>query len=94
MLHPSPAMYAAFVGDVAMWTGLVTGSLMLASPILFDRFGWRGVAGVTPRFMALTGVPFFVGCVIFNFFPGAMAVLGPVMLKGLVYAGALLQVRL
>ena len=39
MLHPSPAMYAAFMGDVAMWTGLVTGSLMLCSPVLFDRFG-------------------------------------------------------
>ncbi len=56
MLHPSPAMYSAFMGDVAMWTGLVTGSLMLCSPVLFDRFGWRGVAGATPRFMIATGV--------------------------------------
>ena len=56
MLHPSPAMYAAFMGDVAMWTGIVTGSLMLCSPLLFDRFGWRGVAGATPRFMIATGV--------------------------------------
>ena len=56
MLHPSPAMYSAFMGDVAMWTGLVTGSLMLCSPLLFDRFGWRGVAGATPRFMIATGV--------------------------------------
>ena len=93
MLHPSPAMYAAYMGDVAMWTGLVTGSLMLCSPVLFDRFGWRGVAGVTPRFMSLTGVPFFVGCVLFNYFPGAMGPLAPALLKALVYAGALLQVR-
>ena len=56
MLHPSPAMYAAYMGDVAMWTGLVTGSLMLCSPLLFDHFGWRGVAGATPRFMIATGV--------------------------------------
>ncbi len=56
MLHPSPALYAAFMGDVAMWTGIVTGSLMLTSPLLFDRFGWRGVAGATPRFMIATGV--------------------------------------
>lgn len=56
MLHPSPAAYAAFMGNVAMWTGIVTGSLMLCSPIMFDRLGWRGVAGVTPRFMTITGV--------------------------------------
>ena len=62
--------------------------------MLFDRFGWRGVAGATPRFMSLTGVPFFVGCILYNFFPGAIRALGPAVLKFLVYAGALLQVRL
>lgn len=55
MLHPSPAAYAAYMGDVAMWTGIVTGSLMLCSPFLFEKLGWRGVAGATPRFMILTG---------------------------------------
>jgi len=55
MLHPSPAAYAAFMGNVAMWTGIVTGSLMFCSPIMFERLGWRGVAGITPRFMTLTG---------------------------------------
>jgi hypothetical protein len=37
------------------WTGIVTGSLMLCSPFLFEKLGWRGVAGATPRFMMLTG---------------------------------------
>ena len=39
-----------------MWTGIITGCLMLVSPMIFERFGWRGVAGATPRFMLLTGV--------------------------------------
>ena len=60
MLHPSPAAYAAYMGEVAMWTGIVTGSLMLLSPIMFERHGWGGVAGATPRFMVLTGVGAFV----------------------------------
>ena len=55
MLHPSPQAYAAFMGNVAMWTGIVTGSLMVCSPLIFERLGWRGVAGVTPHFMLLTG---------------------------------------
>lgn len=59
MLHPSPQAYAAFMGNVAMWTGIVTGSLMVCSPLLFERLGWRGVAGATPRFMLLTGVHAF-----------------------------------
>jgi hypothetical protein len=37
------------------WTGIVTGSLMLCSPFLFEKLGWRDVAGATPRFMMLTG---------------------------------------
>lgn len=57
MLHPSPQAYAGFMGNVAMWTGIVTGSLMVCSPRIFERLGWRGVAGVTPRFMLLTGAP-------------------------------------
>jgi AAA family ATP:ADP antiporter len=34
-LHTTPAAYAAFLGDVAMWTGLVTGA--------WGRQGWRGL---------------------------------------------------
>ena len=43
--------------------------------------------------MVVTGVPFFIGCVVFNFFPGTMAAVGPIVIKALVDAGALLQVN-
>ena len=37
-------------------------------------------------------VPFFTGCILYNFFPGHMSAAGPAMLRFLVFAGALLQV--
>jgi hypothetical protein len=43
-------------GDVATWSGMVTGSLMLPSPLLFERWGWRDVADCTPN----------IGCVFFK----------------------------
>jgi hypothetical protein len=49
LLYPSPQDFTAFLGDVATWTGVVTGGLMLATPLLFDRLGWRGVASATPQ---------------------------------------------
>lgn len=49
LLYPSPSDFTAFLGDVATWTGVVTASLMLASPLLFERMGWRGVASATPQ---------------------------------------------
>ncbi|KAK9837115.1 hypothetical protein WJX81_003871 [Elliptochloris bilobata] len=90
-LHPSPAAYSAFMGDVAMWTGIVTGTLMFASPMLFARWKWRGVAGATPAFMLWTGLPFFAGCILYALaHPGGGA--GTLALRVLVLAGALLQV--
>ena len=107
-LASTPAAYSAFLGDTAMWTGIVTGgrcgggavpacvrsatpsahssahdslpaprpinilpacrpgTLMFASPMLFDRVGWRGVASATPTFMLWAGLPFFAGCLAFN----------------------------
>jgi ATP:ADP antiporter, AAA family len=91
-LHSSPAAYAAFLGDTAMWTGIVTGSLMFTSPLLFDRIGWKGVASVTPKFMLWFGVPFFVGCIAYNLFSGHVLATGTVTLQALVIVGALLQV--
>ena len=80
----------AFMGDVAMWTGIVTGTLMFASPLLFERWKWRGVAGATPAFMLWTGLPFFAGCILYALaHPGGGA--GTFALRALVLAGALLQ---
>ena len=94
------------MGDVAMWTGLVTGSLMLLSPTLFRLWRWHGVAGATPRFMLAAGRPFFAGSALFaavypaSAFAVASAVTGSTgptpaataALKALVAVGALLLV--
>lgn len=78
-----------------MWTGLVTGTLMFASPVLFDRLGWRGVAGATPIFMLWAGMPFFAGVVLYTLLPSSSATtVGPAMLKILVITGAIVQVSI
>ena len=91
-LHTTPAAYAAFLGDTAMWTGIVTGSLMFTSPMLFDRIGWKGVASTTPNFMFWGGIPFFIGCIAYNFMADKALTVGAFTLQGLVIAGAMLQV--
>lgn len=77
------------MGDVAMWTGIVTGSMMFVSPLIFRRLGWKGVAKATPNFFTWTGVPFFMGCIILALLNPASAV----PLRLLVIIGALLQAR-
>ena len=83
----------AFLGEVATWTGIVTGTLMFASPALFARWKWRGVAGATPAFMLWTGLPFFVGCVLYNVAHPGPSLVGTAALRALVMVGAVLQVR-
>lgn len=92
VLHPSPVAYAAFLGDTAMWTGVATGLLMVASPLLFDMMGWKGVASATPNIMLLGGIPFFLCCIAFSFFSSNALSAGLVSLQGLVIGGAMLQV--
>ena len=81
----------AFMGDVAMWTGLVTGTMMIVSPVIFRRLGWKGVAKATPTFLTWTGVPFFAGCIGYSLIkPGGTT--SRASLKLLVIVGAVLQV--
>eukprot|EP00891_Asterochloris_glomerata_P002727 jgi/Astpho2/2727/e_gw1.00050.92.1_t len=92
MLHPSPGAYAAFMGEVAMWTGIVTGTFMFASPILFERLGWQGVASVTPRFMLWAGMPFFAGISLYALWPAHSGLGAVATLRILVLGGAMLQI--
>lgn len=82
----------AFMGEVAMWTGIVTGTLMLLSPSLFRMWKWRGVARATPNFLRFTGLPFFLGCIGYALLSrsGHPSVF---YLRSLVIMGALLQAR-
>lgn len=91
-LHTTPAAYAAFLGDTAMWTGIVTGTLMFTSPMLFDRIGWKGVASTTPTFMLWGGIPFFIGCIAYNIMADKALLIRAVTLQALVICGAIMQV--
>lgn len=53
-------------GDVATWSGVVTGGLMLLSPLLFERLGWRGVASATPKILLYGGSAFFAACIVYQ----------------------------
>lgn len=63
-------------GDVATWSGVVTGALMLLSPLLFDRWGWRGVANATPNIFLFGGSAFFITCIVYQHFFGAAVAAG------------------
>ncbi len=68
---------------------------MLASPLLFQRLGWAGVAGATPTILAWGGGTFFAVCLAYQAAPhllpaAAVAPVGAVSLQVLVLGGALL----
>ena len=44
---------------MATVTGLLTGGLMLISPVMFARLGWRGAAQMSPRVLFWGGSLFF-----------------------------------
>jgi len=121
LLFPGPKEFTAFMGDVSMWQGLVTGLLMIATPAMFDKMGWAGVASATPSILLWGGVAFFATCIAYqlgfaghaaevaaslasgaaaNGSAGASAAaeaagansMGGLMLRGLVFGGALLYV--
>jgi len=39
---------------------------MLLSPLLFERLGWRGVAGATPKILLFGGSAFFCACIAYQ----------------------------
>ena len=57
------------------------------------RWGWGGEAWELRGGGAAAGVPFFVGCVAWNWSPAMAGSLGLALLKFLVMSGAMLQAR-
>mmetsp|Transcript_39229 Transcript_39229/g.47507 ORF Transcript_39229/g.47507 Transcript_39229/m.47507 type:complete len:618 (-) Transcript_39229:564-2417(-) len=56
---PNPNEYSAFMGDFSSCTGIVTFLLMLASRVIFKKYGWGVAAKITPTVLFITGVIFF-----------------------------------
>eukprot|EP00523_Entomoneis_sp_CCMP467_P017614 CAMPEP_0168803620 /NCGR_PEP_ID=MMETSP0726-20121227/86_1 /TAXON_ID=265536 /ORGANISM="Amphiprora sp., Strain CCMP467" /LENGTH=550 /DNA_ID=CAMNT_0008855423 /DNA_START=15 /DNA_END=1668 /DNA_ORIENTATION=+ len=66
---PDPNSYSAFMGNFSSATGMVTFVMMLLGRTIFEKFGWRTAALVTPTMIGVTGLGFFAT----NVFSGAMA---------------------
>lgn len=56
---PNPNDYSAFMGEFSTATGIVTFTMMIASRIIFKKFGWGVAALITPTVLLITGLIFF-----------------------------------
>jgi len=66
---PDPNSYSAFMGNFSSATGAVTLVMMLLGRSIFQKFGWRVAALVTPAMIGVTGLGFFAS----NIFAPALA---------------------
>lgn len=66
LAYPTAAAFTAFMGNVSTLIGLATGAMMILSPVLFNRVGWKGVASITPVLMTMGGMGFFVLCTAYH----------------------------
>lgn len=84
MLHPSPARYSAFMGDVATASGIFTFISMFAAPLLFRTLGWSGTAQITPQIMIMGGWVFFLSSMwaLHSGLMHAQGILGPMVICG------------
>lgn len=59
MAYPNPNDYSSFMGNFSSATGTVTLTMMLLGRTIFEKFGWRTAALVTPSMIGITGSIFF-----------------------------------
>lgn len=84
----NPNEYSMFMGHFSSATGAATLIMMLLGRTIFQKFGWRTAALVTPAMVGVTGLGFFA----LTIFGGALAPLAktlgttPIMLAVLVGA--------
>jgi len=88
LAFPNPNDYSAFMGNFSTCTGAVTLVMMLLGRTIFQKFGWRVAALVTPSMIGITGSIFFALNIFSNFFTPLTAALNttPLMLAVLVGA--------
>ncbi|KAL7578426.1 hypothetical protein ACA910_012820 [Epithemia clementina (nom. ined.)] len=79
---PDPNSYSAFMGNFSSATGVVTFIMMLLGRSIFQKFGWRTAALVTPTMIGVTGLGFFATNVFSKSMSPIAALLGttPLML--------------
>eukprot|EP00568_Trieres_chinensis_P007430 CAMPEP_0183291648 /NCGR_PEP_ID=MMETSP0160_2-20130417/992_1 /TAXON_ID=2839 ORGANISM="Odontella Sinensis, Strain Grunow 1884" /NCGR_SAMPLE_ID=MMETSP0160_2 /ASSEMBLY_ACC=CAM_ASM_000250 /LENGTH=584 /DNA_ID=CAMNT_0025452483 /DNA_START=116 /DNA_END=1870 /DNA_ORIENTATION=+ len=86
--YPDPNAYSSFMGNFSSATGAVTLVMMLLGRSIFQKFGWRKAALVTPTMIGVTGLGFFALNIFAPTFVPVAAALGttPLMLAVLVGA--------
>merc|ERR1719183_3485599 len=86
--YPDPNAYSAFMGNFSSATGAVTLIMMLLGRTIFEKFGWRTAALVTPTTIGVTGLIFFSLVIFSSTFAPVAATLGtsPLMLAVLIGA--------
>lgn len=81
--------YAAFMGDVMMWTGICTMTFMIVGSHILKKLGWFFGAMVTPVVMFITGIGFFVFVVFSDYFSPFVSAIGSNVLLMAVHIGAI-----
>jgi AAA family ATP:ADP antiporter len=86
--YPDPNAYSSFMGNFSSATGSVTLVMMLLGRKIFQKYGWRKAALVTPSMIGITGLAFYALTIFAPFFAPIAAQLGttPLMLAVLVGA--------
>jgi len=60
MMYTHPNEYSFFMGNVSIYTGIVTLGMTLFSRHIFQNFGWRVASLVTPIILCVTGIFFYM----------------------------------
>lgn len=86
--YPDPNAYSAFMGNFSTATGSVTLIMMLLGRKIFQKYGWRNAAMVTPSMIGITGLAFYALTLFAPFFAPIAANLGTTPLMLAVIVGA------
>ncbi len=88
MAYPNPNDYSSFMGNFSSATGTVTLTMMLLGRSIFEKFGWRTAALVTPSMIGITGSIFFALTIFGSTFAPIASRLGTTPLMLAVMVGA------
>lgn len=72
--YPTPSDYCQYMGNLSLWTGIVTAfSALILTPYLLQTYSWGRSAFITPVLMVLLTIAFFtvICCVKGGVFPGS-----------------------
>jgi len=86
--YPDPNAYSSFMGNFSSATGSVTLVMMLLGRKIFQKFGWRKAAMVTPTMIGVTGLAFYALTIFAPFFAPIAASMGTTPLMLAVFVGA------